>query len=91
MTGAAPDVDRFVAALTRFIETELLERRHALGTDTYLFDTGLIDSLKILPLIAFVEHWTGRPVAEHDIVMKNFRSVRAIATRFVAPMAELSR
>jgi acyl carrier protein len=72
-------------------ETRLLEfvRDELLGTsgrpvdeETYLFDDGLVDSLKILQLIAFVEIETGQTIPDRDVVMANFRTVRAIARRF---------
>ena len=78
--------DHFINALVGFIKDELLtERDMMLDADTYLFDHGVIDSLKILRLIAFVEDWTGSPIADADIVMSNFRSVRTIAQRFAGP------
>lgn len=69
--------------LLRFVRAELLDGRPlAIDAETYLFDSGMIDSLKILRLIAFIEGQTGRTLADHEIVMKDFRTVRAIATRF---------
>lgn len=50
--------------------------------ETYLFDEGLVDSLKILQLIAFIEMQTGRTIPDRDVVMENFRTVRTIARRF---------
>jgi len=52
--------------------------------ETYLFDEGLVDSLKILQLIAFIEMQTGREIPDRDVVMANFRTVRTIARRFGA-------
>jgi acyl carrier protein len=67
----------------RFIRTDLLDGRDiAIDADTYLFADGMIDSLKILRLIAFVELRLGRTIPDCDIVMQNFRSVRAITARF---------
>jgi acyl carrier protein len=69
--------------LLRFIRTELLEGRPIpIDADSYLFGDGMIDSLKILPLIAFVEQHTGRPLQDHEIVMAHFRTVRAIVAAF---------
>ena len=77
------DARQFSEALRVFIERDLLDgRAPGIDADTYLFGDGLIDSLKILQLVAFVERSTGRPVSERDIVMKHFRSVRAIAGHF---------
>jgi nucleoside-diphosphate-sugar epimerase/acyl carrier protein len=69
-----------------FVRTSLLDGRAVpIDADTYLFDNGLIDSLKILQLIAFIETETGRPIPDADVVMGNFRSVRTMAARFAAP------
>jgi acyl carrier protein len=74
-------------------ETRLMEfvRRELVGSgvgpideETYLFDEGLVDSLKILQLIAFIEMQTGREIPDRDVVMANFRTVRTIARRFGA-------
>lgn len=74
-------------------ETRLMEfvRRELVGPgagpideETYLFDEGLVDSLKILQLIAFVEMQTGREIPDREVVMANFRTVRTIARRFGA-------
>jgi acyl carrier protein len=73
--------------LLEFVRHDLLrDRAVPIHETTYLFDDGLVDSLKILQLIAFMEVETGRTIPDADIVMKNFRTVRAIAERFSAPM-----
>ena len=69
--------------LLGFVRGELLRNRGALvDEDSYLFEDGLIDSLKILQLIAFVEIETGRSIPDAEVVMEHFRSVRTIARRF---------
>jgi len=73
------------ARILDFVRTSLLGGRAVpIDADTYLFDEGLIDSLKILQLIAFIESDIGRPIPDSDVVMGNFRSVRTIAARFAA-------
>ena len=46
---------------------------------------GSILKSNILQLIAFVEGKTQRTIADRDVVMSNFRTVRTIATRFLDP------
>lgn len=66
-----------------FVRTTLLGGRAVpINADTDLFDDGLIDSLKILQLIAFLETEIGRTISDADVVMDNFRSVRTMAARF---------
>ena len=87
MTVNSTEANRFIAALVAFVEHDLQAGGvdgGPLTADDYLFDAGRIDSLKILQLIAFVERWTGTSIAEPDIVMANFRTIRTIADRFVS-------
>ena len=50
--------------------------------DTPLFRSGLIDSIRILDLIAWTERATGSPIAERDIRVDNFHTVGRIAEVF---------
>lgn len=54
----------------------------AIDADTYLFADGMINSLKILRLIAFLETELRREIADSEVVMESFRTVRAMARRF---------
>ena len=66
-----------------FVRGDLLKEKHVtIDADTYLFDDGLVDSLGILTLIAFLELRIGRSIPDQEVVMENFRSVRAIERRF---------
>jgi acyl carrier protein len=49
---------------------------------TPLFESGLIDSLGILHLIAFVEKATGKTIPTRMVVMKHFRNVDAMSDTF---------
>lgn len=81
----------FETALLRFINDVLptLDRRgrswSRVDAETPLFASGLLDSLSILHLIAQVEQLTGCAVPDHLVVMKHFRTARAIATTFWKP------
>jgi len=71
------------ARLLQFVRSDLLRPSDVtIDEDTYLFDDGLIDSLKILLLIAFIEVETGRMIPDRDVVMSHFRTIRTIARRF---------
>lgn len=80
------DADAAVALeerLLRFVRGELLEGRPIpIDANTYLFAEGLIDSLKILQLIAFLELQIGRQIPDVEVVMEHFRTVRTMAARF---------
>ncbi|MGH7958593.1 MAG: acyl carrier protein [Opitutaceae bacterium] len=86
-----PTRKAFAAALRDFVNVEL-PRLHSKMTgppnvsdETLLFATGIIDSMAILHLIAFVEHATGRSIPPEKVVMKHFQSVSAIAESFCSP------
>ena len=81
-------LDPLRTALLDFINNALPEldrrprQRWRVEPDTLLFETGLIDSLAILHLMAFVEQFTDRPIPARMVVMKHFRTVDAIAETF---------
>lgn len=69
--------------LLAFVREDLLKGRDVpIDADTYLFDEGLVDSLGILRLIAFLEGRIGRSIDDREVVMEHFRSVRAMVDRF---------
>jgi acyl carrier protein len=77
------DVDALQDRLLRFVRDVLLEgRTTAVDADTYLFADGLIDSLKILQLIAFLEVQIRRDIPDTEVVMEHFRTVRTMAAHF---------
>jgi acyl carrier protein len=62
--------------VARFIEDEvLLDGGHARLSERSRLDGGLIDSLGIEQLVAFVEEEFGISLGAADIVPKNFRTV----------------
>jgi acyl carrier protein len=54
----------------------------AIDPETALFEEGVINSLRILDLIAFVEELTRTRIPDAAVRLANFRSVRAIAAAF---------
>ena len=70
--------------LLNFVNQQLLpDSPDKVQPDTLLFDDGLVDSLKILQLIAFIEMKTGRTIPDREVVMSNFRSVKTITRHFL--------
>jgi len=49
---------------------------------TLLFETGIVDSLSILHLIAFIEDQIGRSIPDQMIIPPNFSSPNAIVQAF---------
>lgn len=60
-------------------------RRRQVGPvegDTPLFESGLVDSMAILELIAFVEEATGRAISARQVHLKHFGTVDRICEAF---------
>ncbi len=87
-TPAYPNRAAFEKALCDFINLELpalspkMPRNPGVDAQTMLFGSGIIDSMAILHVIAFVERATGRDVTTDKVVMKHFQTVTAIADTF---------
>jgi len=78
--------EAFARALIEFIKGPLFVRHGAgpmeVDESTPLFETGVIDSLGIIDLLAFVETATGRPVPMRKIDMRFFGTVNRISHAF---------
>jgi acyl carrier protein len=67
-------------ALTDFVREELLHGRSIkLDEELDLLSAGVIDSLGILRMVAFMEERFGVKVPDEDVVFENFQSIRAMA------------
>ena len=75
--------DRFRHEMVAWLNTKLAPPGMRISSDTELFASGAIDSIKVLELIAFTERAIGRPVPDRAIRLDNFRSVERIALVFV--------
>jgi acyl carrier protein len=66
--------------LLDYIRTEILKGRNVdLSPDDNLLDTGVLDSLGILQLVAFSDERLGIQIPDEDVVYENFYSVNALA------------
>jgi acyl carrier protein len=79
--------NEFERALIDLIVFGLSSRRRRpvqidVDPQTPLFESGLIDSLAILELIAFVEDATGRAIPARQVQMKHFGSIERISAAF---------
>jgi len=72
--------------LLDFVRGKLVEpgSTEAITRDTLLFEERVVDSLRILELIAFVQSAIGRKIPDAQIVHANFKSVGTIAGVFSA-------
>lgn len=77
------DRERFVRDMVAWLNRRLLPAGVTATADTLLFEDGLIDSMRVLNLIAWTERATGRRIPDALIRMDNFRTVSRIAEVFV--------
>lgn len=68
------------SAITGFLlERFPLARKQNLREDTPLLESGLLDSLGILDVVAFVEGRFGIRLSDDDLVPENFQSIEKLA------------
>ncbi|HEY3114686.1 MAG TPA: hypothetical protein VGJ62_13475 [Gemmatimonadaceae bacterium] len=79
--------------LLRFTRERLASPEVAptITVETRLFEDRVIDSLKVLELIAFVQSMLGRKIPDAQIVLANFRSIATIARVFTTGDAAIRR
>ena len=77
MTHAA-----FIARTVDWINRTLVPEGVTIDADTALFANGLIDSIRILRLLAWTEHALEIRIPDARIRMDYFRTVRTIADTF---------
>lgn len=69
------------AILADYIKNEIMRNRNAkLSDDEDLLSSGILDSLGILQLVAFIEKTFGIHVPDEDVVFDNFQSLGAMAS-----------
>lgn len=88
MRNRAATREEFSRALIEFVTTLVRTRSKAPGTatpiddSTLLFESGVIDSLGILELMAFVERSSGHPIPIHKVDVQFFGTVDRISQSF---------
>lgn len=73
----------FVTALVSWLNRRVAPPGTVITGATPLFETGLIDSVRVLDLIAWTERATDARIPDARIVMDNFRTAERIAEVFV--------
>jgi acyl carrier protein len=67
-----------LAVLRAYISRELRNGHQPIGDGDSLISSGLLDSLALHQLIAFIEDHFGVTVDHDDVVLENFQSLNAI-------------
>ena len=73
----------FAREMLAWLNDEVAPKGVRVDADTPLFATRLLDSLKVLELIAFTEQAIGRAIPDSHIRMDNFQTVARIAAVFL--------
>ena len=76
MTTSLPDNQ--LAALKSYIETSLLNGK-SVATDENLLLSGLLDSLGVMSLVAYIEDNFEIAVPFEDVIIENFMTIEAMA------------
>ena len=74
---------QFIDEMVPWLNARVARPGVTVNADTPLFDGGLIDSSRVLELIAWTEDAIGSMIPDSRIRMDNFRTVRRIAEVFV--------
>ena len=82
--AAATRRAEFLGALLAWLNRRFARDGVVIGADTPLFTSRLIDSLRILELIAFTEHRLGLRIPDSAVRMDNFATPARIAGVFTA-------
>ena len=76
------DRESFIAGMVAWLNRRFAPPGVTITATTPLFDDHLIDSVRILDLIAWAERAIDRRIPDEQILMNNFRTVERIAERF---------
>jgi acyl carrier protein len=73
----------FVNGMLAWLNEDVVPEGISVGADTPLFAGRLLDSLRVLELIAFTEQAIGHAIPDSHIRMDNFQTVSRIAAVFL--------
>jgi acyl carrier protein len=75
--------ERFITEMVAWLRDRLASAGIVIGPETPLFAPGLMDSIRVLELIAYTERAIGSVIPDSRIRMDNFRTVGRIADVFL--------
>lgn len=75
--------ERFITEMVAWLRDRLAPTEIVIVADTPLFTPGLMDSIRVLELIAYTERAIGSVIPDSRIRMDNFRTVGRIADVFL--------
>jgi acyl carrier protein len=78
--------------IERFILDELMHgARKDIQPDESLLSAGVIDSVSLLRLVAFIEDKFGVQLDDEEVVLENFETIRAIETLLESKQLNISQ
>ncbi|MBZ5619989.1 MAG: acyl carrier protein [Acidobacteriia bacterium] len=77
--------EEFQRDLTGFVRGLAPEYARRIRGTTRLFESGVMDSLKVLDLISYLETALGIRIPDERVTLDNFRSIRAMTHAFWKP------
>ncbi len=78
MNSAAPDQDDVISVLRDFLAAEKPKETSALADEDNLFDAGVLDSLQLVSLVAFIQDEFGCALDFDDLTEENLASLSAV-------------
>ncbi len=75
--------EKFTAEMVRWLNARVAPVGVTIATDTPLFVRGLMDSIRVLELIAYTERAIGSTIPDSRMRMDNFHTVARIADVFL--------
>lgn len=82
--------EEFAVEMSSWLTERLARPGVTVAPETSLFGSGLIDSMRILELIAYTERAIGRMIPDSLIRMDNFSSIARIADVFLGGTADVA-
>lgn len=78
-------------ALKKFIKETFMFGEGELNCDTPLFESGIIDSMGFIKLLAFLEKNCGISLDMSEITMENFKTIDGICEKISLKIAEKNK
>jgi len=78
-------------SLKKFITETFMFGQGELNYDTPLFETGIVDSMGFIKLLAFLEKNCGVALDMSEITMENFRTINEIYAKIGSKLAEKNK
>jgi len=79
------------ALLTCFVTEELLDEEEPVGANENLLSDGMIDSLGMMRLVAYIDQELGYKVPPGDLVIENFRTIGLISDYLERSLGEAEK